>query len=114
MDEYAELRHTYLARLLELQQNLDQLERLEAKTRAEQARKFPQSEIEFNGSPKEVQERIAKYLVSDSNTQEKMRDEFGWAWKLTEALMNEFKTNVSSHLTLLRYVRLTDPSEEIQ
>lgn len=95
-DEYAELKHSYLERLCEFQKKLKELVEREADAKKKQARKFPQSEIEFNDSPREVQERVAKYLVSDKNVQEKMRDEFEWAWKMTEALMNEFRSNVSS------------------
>ncbi|TEB19060.1 hypothetical protein FA13DRAFT_1698201 [Coprinellus micaceus] len=95
IDEFTELRHTYLARLLELQQRLQDLEKREAAAMRVQASKFPQSVFELNDSPKEVQQRVAKFLLSGKQGQEKMLDEFGWAWRQTEALMNEYKTNVS-------------------
>jgi L-rhamnose isomerase len=95
MDEFTELRHTYLTRFLELQQHLQQLEKREAAAKRAQASKFPQSVVELNDSPKDVQQRVAKFLLSDKEGQEKMLDEFGWAWRQTDALMNEYKTNVS-------------------
>ncbi|TEB06394.1 hypothetical protein FA13DRAFT_1807125 [Coprinellus micaceus] len=108
IDEFTELRHTYLARLLELQQRLQDLEKREAAAMRVQASKFPQSVFELNDSPKEVQQRVAKFLLSGKQGQEKMLDEFGWAWRQTEALMNEYKTN----LIFAASMRSLDPNAQ--
>lgn len=97
MDEYAEMKHTYFARLQHLRDELEDVEKRDATIRAEQERNFPESVDEFNDLPTEAQQRVAKYLVADKAGQEMMKAKFGWAWRQTVPLLNAFKSNVSNN-----------------
>lgn len=88
---YSELRHSFFTRERELKHNLKLAEGREANLQRSEASKFPQSSAEFRISKREVQVRIAKFLLADRKVQEEMLDEFGWAWRQTVPLTDEFK-----------------------
>ncbi|KAF5332087.1 hypothetical protein D9611_008123 [Ephemerocybe angulata] len=90
LNAYNEIRHIYLTRLLELQRDLKGAEEREATVMRAETAHFPRSSVEFRNATRPVQTRVARFLVADKPTQEKMLDEFGWAWRATEPLMAEF------------------------
>lgn len=99
---YSELRHSFFTRERELKHNLKLAEGREANLQRSEASKFPQSSAEFRISKREVQVRIAKFLLADRKVQEEMLDEFGWAWRQTVPLTDEFKKDVRSSCLVLR------------
>ncbi|KAJ7698569.1 hypothetical protein B0H17DRAFT_1196677 [Mycena rosella] len=53
---------------------------------------FPQSIEEYRSKPREMQQRIARFLLLETDDQrEKMLTEFSWAWRQVTALRNEFQ-----------------------
>ena len=90
------MRHAYLTRLHELQTHAQELEKRDTNAKRTEASVFPQTTVEFNSSPREAQVRVAKFLIAQKLVQEQMMDEFGWAWRATQPLLEECKRNVSA------------------
>ena len=71
------------------------------KQKEEESRKrrevqFPQSAADFNTiQDKELQQRIARFLTSDAIVQDRMLNEYGWAWRQVQGLKEEYWKDVS-------------------
>ncbi|KAJ7255367.1 hypothetical protein C8J57DRAFT_1136704, partial [Mycena rebaudengoi] len=63
---------------------------------AEQDANFPQSTEEYHALKKEIKQRVARFLVLDTDVKrEKMLSEFNWAWRQVQPLMDDFKTDAA-------------------
>jgi len=75
--------------------------KLVTKQREEASRKrrevhFPQTSTEFNTiQDKELQQRIARFLISDAIVQDKMLNEYHWGWHQVTGLKEEYVKDVS-------------------
>jgi len=75
--------------------------KLVVKQREEESRKrrevhFPQTATEFNTiQDKELQQRISRFLTSDAIVQDKMINEYHWAWRQVMGLKEEYMKDVS-------------------
>ncbi len=59
---------------------------------------FPQSKEQFESKPNDVKIRVARFLVADPVRQEKMLNDYQWAWRQVKPLMDIFTKDVSSML----------------
>jgi hypothetical protein len=90
-----------LVRLAHVETVAPLLSKVANKQREEESRKrremqFPQSAAEFNFiQDKELQQRIARFLTSGANVQDKMLNEYGWGWRQVERLKEEYMKDVS-------------------
>lgn len=57
---------------------------------------FPMTASEFRViRSKDMQVRIARFLLADKMTQERMMTEFGWVYRQINPLLNEYRADVS-------------------
>ncbi|KAF9038186.1 hypothetical protein BJ165DRAFT_426223 [Panaeolus papilionaceus] len=80
LSDHSHLRYNHLHRVNELL--YDEKERM---------KKFPADIDDFKSRPKDVQVRVARYLVADRQRQERYLNEFGWVWRQTQPLVECFK-----------------------
>lgn len=64
---------------------------------------FPRNITDWRSKSRDVRLRVARFLEGDSTRQERMMSEFGWAWRQTGALKEEYGKSVSRDLTLVVY-----------
>ncbi|KAI9464819.1 hypothetical protein F5148DRAFT_1209357 [Russula earlei] len=107
-------RETTLVRLAHTETVAPLLYKLAYKQREEESRKrreiqFPQTAAEFNFiQDKELQQRIARFLASDAIVQDKMLNEYGWAWRQVQGLKEEylkdstFKEDIQRRVAVVR------------
>ena len=100
-NEYDQTRYTYLSQFLVLQKRQQQIMAQRERERKEFERQFPQTKEEFENKPKDMQTRVARFLVAEKAQKEKLLAEFDWAWRQTEPLEKIFKTDVSNILAPL-------------
>ena len=84
------IRHSHLSVLLPLQKQLLELNR-----------QFPETLEAYQAMEKnnhDAQLKVARFLMASGQTdrQEKMLTESGWAWRQVQPLLNIFKENVSN------------------
>jgi hypothetical protein len=83
------LRHAHLSQELVLQRRIVELNKSERAM-------FPSSVREYHAlKNKDVQLRIARFLMMDSVGKEKIMSEFGWTWKKVQKLDEQYEHNVS-------------------
>lgn len=100
--EVAEYTSTHNKIILPLQRKLAMAEKREEEDRRRREAEFPLSISQYNSiRNKDVQLRIARFLTADSATQNRMMDKYGWAWRQTEPLQNDYKHNVGLGSKLL-------------
>lgn len=97
-NDFNQTRYTYLSQTLILQKRQQQIMAQRERERKEFEKKFPQSKEEFENKPKDMQIRVARFLVAEKTQKEKLLAEFDWAWRQTEPLEKIFKTDVSNTL----------------
>ena len=94
--EYTEYRYAFLRTF-----NALGARRWELRAREELAQKqrdafFPKNVAEYHAiTSRAVQMRVARFLLSERGTQERMLSEFGWAWRQVTPLVEEYASNVS-------------------
>lgn len=94
-------RETTLVRLAHVETLAPLYNKLAMKQKEEESRKrrevqFPQSAADFNTiQDKELQQRIARFLTSDAIVQDRMLNEYGWAWRQVQGLKEEYWKDVS-------------------
>ncbi|KAG1730215.1 hypothetical protein EDB19DRAFT_2042084 [Suillus lakei] len=85
----------------------------ETRVRRQRDAQFPQSIEEFHSIPdRDTQLRIARFLMRSTSEQEKMMDDYGWAWRAVNPLLSAFKTNdgfKNEILESVKDVRASDP-----
>ncbi|KAG9309936.1 hypothetical protein JVU11DRAFT_9968 [Chiua virens] len=95
-DALSTFRHAYLKTLISLVKKRSVLESQDTAARRKRDAWFPQSEQQYhNITDREAQLRVARFLTSSSQEQEKMRDEFGWAYRAVHPLLIIYKNNIS-------------------
>ena len=83
------LRHAHLSQELALQARIVELNKSERAT-------FPSSLREYRAiRNKDIQLRIARFLMAESVGKEKMMNEFGWHWRKVYKLDEDYEHNVS-------------------
>lgn len=88
-DTYEQVRHSYLTQFLALKDSKQKLQRAREQM-------FPQSKEDFNSKNKDIQLRAARFLVATPAQQERSVNEFGWAWRQVQPLLDIFKKDVST------------------
>ncbi|CCM02616.1 uncharacterized protein FIBRA_04719 [Fibroporia radiculosa] len=77
-----------------LNQHAAQAEKEDAARRKRDAQ-FPAGIEEYRAiRNKDIQIRMARFLMADSNTKDRMMSEFQWAWRQVQSLVDEFSKNV--------------------
>ncbi|KAG9312789.1 hypothetical protein JVU11DRAFT_6203 [Chiua virens] len=95
-DALSTFRHAYLKTLISLVKKRSVLESQDTAARRKRDAWFPQSEQQYhNITDRDAQLRVARFLTSSSQEQEKMRDEFGWAYRAVHPLLIIYKNNIS-------------------
>ncbi|KIM62563.1 hypothetical protein SCLCIDRAFT_1214925 [Scleroderma citrinum Foug A] len=107
------LRYTYLKALLPLLRRRRMLRDRENDLRKRREATFPKSIEEYRKiSDREVQLRVARFLMADSLEQEKMMDKFGWAYRGVDPLRAAYKSNAEFNAEiqeLLKDIQASDP-----
>jgi hypothetical protein len=95
-DALSQIRYGYLKSLLPLFSQYRTLKARETRTRRQRDAWFPQSIEDYhNISERNTQLRFARFLLCSTSDQEKMMNDYGWAWRAVNPLISAFKTNVS-------------------
>jgi hypothetical protein len=98
-DEVDRLRVAHLKGILPLEERRAELEKLEEAARQRRDAQFPGSYQEYSSIPnKDVQLRVARFLVGDGQRQETIMTQFGWAWRQVQPLKDEYSRNVTSFI----------------
>ncbi|KAG1730210.1 hypothetical protein EDB19DRAFT_1387706 [Suillus lakei] len=112
-DALSQTRYSYLNSLVPLFSQRRTLKIRENRVRRQRDAQFPQSIEEFHGIPdRDTQLRIARFLLRSTSEQEKMMDDYGWAWRAVNPLLSAFKTNdgfKNEILESVKDVRASDP-----
>ncbi|EAU88119.1 hypothetical protein CC1G_03791 [Coprinopsis cinerea okayama7 len=88
-NEYSTFRHSYFVRMHELRTRY-------ARIKQQQDAQFPLTAEEWRTRPKELRMLVARFLMAPSKIlQEKMMTEHGWAWRLVDPLIREYKADQS-------------------
>ncbi|KII87098.1 hypothetical protein PLICRDRAFT_112494 [Plicaturopsis crispa FD-325 SS-3] len=96
-DALARIRRAHLQTTLPLHRQRAHLRAAEEERRKRLDARFPKSITEYYDIwNKDVQLRIARFLLADRVRQETMMSEFGWAWRQVEPLLGEMQKNVST------------------
>lgn len=93
-DALSQIRYNYLKSLLSLFSQYRTLKARETRIRRQRDARFPSSIEEFHNIPeRDVQLRIARFLLCSTSEQERMMHDHGWAWRAVNPLISAFKTN---------------------
>ncbi|KAI0072636.1 hypothetical protein K474DRAFT_359010 [Panus rudis PR-1116 ss-1] len=104
-------RHAYFQTLLPLIKEHISLSLREAAAQKRQDATFPSSIAEFRAIPptqRDYQLRYARYLTSDKLEKEHMMNEFRWAWRQTQPLIDEYERDESFRTEMQELVRQLD------
>ncbi|KAH9921732.1 uncharacterized protein BXZ73DRAFT_51727 [Epithele typhae] len=95
--------HAHLRTVAVLRRRLHVKEKVALEAQMKQDQRFPQTIEEFGTLKHELQVRTAKFLVGDDTIKERFRDQYGWAWRDVERLVNTFKSDDdwADHLRVL-------------
>ena len=89
-------RYEYVRRVTELQKRRVEMEEREEMDRRVREAQFPQSVREYHAmSSRAAQLRVARFLMADPGKKDQMSTQSGWAWRQTEPLVKEYKSDVS-------------------
>ncbi|OBZ66415.1 hypothetical protein A0H81_13571 [Grifola frondosa] len=93
-DDLSRHHHAHLTALLPLVRRRTALrEREEAARRLRDAQFPPSLDVYRAIQNKDVQVRVARFLMADTNTKERMLSEFNWAWRQVKPLEDEYEHN---------------------
>ncbi|KAG9309907.1 hypothetical protein JVU11DRAFT_9939 [Chiua virens] len=94
-DALSVLRYAYLKTFNSLVGIRRSLESLDSAERRKRDACFPQTVQQYhNITDRDVQLRVARFLISSEKEQEKMMDEFGWAYRAVRPLLSFYKDDV--------------------
>ncbi|KAG6334108.1 hypothetical protein ID866_4986 [Astraeus odoratus] len=114
-DSLSTLRYTHLKALLPLLDRKRTLKKKENEQRKKRDAMFPHTVEEYRKiADREVQLRIARFLMASGTEQERMMDKFGWAYRAVDPLravscfarQAEFRTEIES---TMKDIRVSDP-----
>ncbi|PPQ85283.1 hypothetical protein CVT25_010056 [Psilocybe cyanescens] len=94
-DRFEQLRHSYLQQLVPLGEARKNAAAEEERQRKLLEKMFPQSKEDFDSKPTETKLRAARFLVADPARQERLLNDYGWAWRQVQPLIDIFKKDVS-------------------
>jgi hypothetical protein len=94
-DDIARMNYSYHQELTYLRQKRKLLRAREEDIRKIEDAQFPRNMADWHTKSKDVRLRVARFLDGDSTRQEKMMNEFGWAWRQTAPLKAEYSRSVS-------------------
>ena len=101
--DYNNYRYAYLRTRNELLRVGKELREKEERERKAREAQFPQSIAQYAAlNDPAAKTRIARFLVADKATQERMLTQFGWAWRQVQPLVGDFASNVSSRRERMR------------
>ncbi|KAI9062648.1 hypothetical protein FKP32DRAFT_1593308 [Trametes sanguinea] len=110
LDRFNHARMTSLIAIANERKACQQREELEQQRRD---RQFPNNVDDFHAiRNKDVQLRIARFLVADESTKDRMMGTFNWVWRQVAPLIEEYKQSQAFRLeieTLLRNLEVQDP-----
>ncbi|KAK2466021.1 hypothetical protein APHAL10511_001663 [Amanita phalloides] len=92
-DDIAHMNHAYHQELLRLRQKKKYLRAREDEIRKTEDAQYPRNIVDWRTKSLDVQLRVARFLTGDTTKQDRMMSEFGWAWRQTIPLKDEFKKN---------------------
>lgn len=111
-DALSQIRYNYLKSLLPLLTQRRRLGMRDSHARKQREAQFPQSIEEYHNSPdRDSQLRVARFLMSSTSEQEKMRETYQWAWRAVQSLMSVFKTNEGFKNEILETVKDAQASD---
>ncbi|KAG1841242.1 hypothetical protein DFJ58DRAFT_808899 [Suillus subalutaceus] len=111
-DALSQIRYNYLKSLLPLLTQRRTLKSRETHIRRQRDAQFPQSIEEYHNIPeRDIQLRIARFLLRSSSEQEKMMGDYGWVWRAVNPLVSAFKANGSRNeiLESVKDAQASDP-----
>ncbi|KAI6167441.1 hypothetical protein EDD17DRAFT_1041890 [Pisolithus thermaeus] len=116
-DALSKLRYTYLRSLLPLIRRRRALRDRDVKIRKQRDAWFPQSIEEYRDiTERDVQLRMARFLVADGTEQERMMDKFGWAYRRVDPLRAAYKSNAEFRTEIqdtLKDIQASDPRKRV-
>ncbi|KAL0953327.1 hypothetical protein HGRIS_004572 [Hohenbuehelia grisea] len=108
-DDLSHMRHAYLQQLLPLRTELAQLIDQEKHAQRIRDSQFPQTVDDYYAiHDKDIQLRIANFLVSPKEKQERIMTQFGWAHLQVKELRLAYNENVTRDVDLSHLLGLTD------
>ncbi|KAF9244215.1 hypothetical protein BU15DRAFT_42208 [Melanogaster broomeanus] len=116
-DGLSELRYTHLNTLLNLSRQHNSLRAREKDARRKRDAWFPQTIPQYNEiTDRDVQLRVARYLWSSETEQEKMRDEFGWPYRIVQPLHSIYKSDTTFQDAIndtMKGIQVLDPRRRV-
>ena len=95
--EYNNYRYAHMCTVNALIKRRNELRDKEESERKIRDARFPTSIAQWRATDSpDIQLRVARFLVSDKDTKERMLSQYGWAWRQVEPLEGDFDQNVSS------------------
>ncbi|OAX34803.1 hypothetical protein K503DRAFT_774166 [Rhizopogon vinicolor AM-OR11-026] len=105
-DALSQLRYNYLKQLLQLLGKRRAFKMQESKIRKHREAQFPSSVEEYHNIPeRDIQLRIARFLMRSNIEQEKTLDHYGWSSRAVQPLLSAFKTNEGFKNEILESVK---------
>lgn len=96
----SELHYAHLRTATRLVRRSEELAAKEDAARKVRDSYFPSGIAEYRAiRHKDIQVRIARFLLADKQAKERMLSEFGWAWRQVKALEDAYADNVSDPIT---------------
>ncbi|KAH7885676.1 hypothetical protein F5I97DRAFT_1874301 [Phlebopus sp. FC_14] len=112
-DGLSMLRYTHLKTLLPLIQKRNALKAREQLARKQRDARFPQTVEEYRQIPeRDVRLRIARFLSSSDMEQERMMQEFQWAYRGVQRLLSTYKSSMQFKTEIddtIKDIHATDP-----
>ncbi|KAG1724830.1 uncharacterized protein EDB91DRAFT_1169967 [Suillus paluster] len=111
-DALSQIRYGYFKSLLPLLTQRCMLKVRESHVRRQRDAQFPQSIEEYHNIPdRDIQLRIARFLMGSTAEQEKMMDTYRWVWRAVQPLELAFKTNEGFKNEILESVKDAQASD---
>ncbi|PFH53217.1 hypothetical protein AMATHDRAFT_1297 [Amanita thiersii Skay4041] len=89
-DDIARMNYAYQKQLIGLRIRRQELRHKEEEERKRLDAMFPMNQAEWKNKTRDVQLRVARFLTCTASQQEKMMNEFQWAWRQVQPLRKEF------------------------
>ncbi|KAG1817293.1 uncharacterized protein BJ212DRAFT_1352251 [Suillus subaureus] len=111
-DALSQIRYNYLKSLLPLLTQRRTLKSRETRIRRQRDAQFPQNIEEYHNIPeRDIQLRIARFLLRSTSEREKMMDDYGWVWRAVNPLVSAFKANEGFKNEILESVKDAQASD---
>jgi hypothetical protein len=109
-DDIARMNYACQQELSQLRQRKKNLRQREEEERIREEAQFPRNMADWRSKPKNVQLRVARFLtLSDKPKQERMLNDFGWAWRQVQPLVDEYHGSVSRIVVLVAIPKTCRP-----